>query len=114
MLHDNNNDSNPKRVLMVLRRGLSRESNELITIVIMVIKCRRQGTHVKTYIIRGSRHVQTRRFSSLHKGLADGMIKKDTGRAAADPTPVGRIHTHVRRTRRGGGVHRQSRDGSRI
>lgn len=55
---------------------------------------------MKTYIIRGSRHVQTRRFSSLHKGLADGMIKKDTGRAAADLTPVGRIHTHLRRTRR--------------
>lgn len=42
MLYDNNNDWNPKRVLMVLRRGLSRElneTNELITIVIMVIKC---------------------------------------------------------------------------
>lgn len=89
MLHDNNNDSNPKRVLMVLRRGLSRESNEtneLITIVIMVIKCRRaRGAHVKTYIIRGSRHVQTRRFSSLRKGLADGMIKKKKKTPAGPP-----------------------------
>lgn len=40
---------------------------------------------MKTYIIRGSRHVQTRRFLSLHKGLADGMIKKKKKTPAGPP-----------------------------